>query len=415
MQLSNGIPVISINAGSQEVTKIELLFNAGRWHEPRRAVAGTTAKLLLDGTRQKTAQQVAEAIEFYGANIRADASVDYAQVSLYSLNKHLDRLMPLLHEVVYEAAFPEKELDIYIQNSKQRLLVSLEKVDFLAHKTFNEQLFSADYPAGYTTSPEDFDFIDPEILRSFHASQYGSGRFKIIVAGKITDRLFNLLESYFGKIKLDKPTILPTHQNVSKSKTGKVFIPKNDTVQSGIRIGKMVVNKLHPDFPALRVMKNIFGGYFGSRLMQNLREDKGYCYGVHASIAAHLHDAHLYVTTEVGGAVTQEAVKEIYAEMDRLRSYPVPEAELQLVKNYMLGVFLSDVDGAFSVSEVIRGLEVYGLKEDFYYDMIEKIRNVTAEEVQRMANEYLNQDDMLEVVAGDPAFVKAEDPSGIVA
>ncbi|HUM46470.1 MAG TPA: pitrilysin family protein [Chitinophagales bacterium] len=415
LQLSNGIPVVSINAGSQEVTKVELIFDAGRWQEPQRAVAATVSKLLMDGTATKTAQEVAEAIEFYGASIGADATIDYGQVTLYSLNKHLDRLFPLLHEVVYEATFPDKELTTYIQNSKQRLMVNLQKVDFLAHKTFNEQLYSANYPSGYTTSPEDYDHINPDILRTFHASQYRDGAFKIIVAGKVTDHLFALLEEYFGKKAIAVKDHAPYLHSIEKTSSGKLFTEKKDAVQSGIRIGKMLVNKIHPDYPALRVLNTIFGGYFGSRLMQNLREDKGYCYGVHSSISSYLHDAHLYVTTEVGGEVTWDAVKEIYNEMDSLRSEPVPGEELQLVKNYLLGVFLSDVDGAFNVAEVVRGLEVYGLKEDFFYHLINTIRTITAAEVQQLADRYLNPEGMLEVVAGNPIYVHSVNPSVVIA
>ncbi|MBK9730943.1 MAG: insulinase family protein [Chitinophagaceae bacterium] len=410
-QLSNGIPVVSINAGSQEVTKVELIFDAGRWQEPRRAVAATTSKLLMEGTADKTAQQVAEAIEFYGASITADATIDYGQVSLFSLNKHLDRLFPLLQEVIYGATFPDKELTTYIQNSKQRLLVNLQKVDFLAHKTFNEQLYSGNYPSGYTTSPEDYDQIDASILKSFHASQYRNGAFKIIVAGKITDHLFELLETYFGKSNFSKAAPAPYNHSIEKTSSGKMFTAKKDAVQSGIRIGKMLVNKLHPDYPSLRVLNTIFGGYFGSRLMQNLREDKGYCYGVHSSISSYLHDAHLYVTTEVGGEVTWDAVKEIYYEMERLRSEPVPEEELQLVKNYLLGVFLSDVDGAFNVAEVMRGLVVYGLREDFFYNLIHTIRTITPAEVQSLANKYMNTEGMLEVVAGNPIYADTNNTS----
>ncbi|MEP7127554.1 MAG: pitrilysin family protein [Chitinophagales bacterium] len=410
-QLSNGIPVVSINAGSQEVTKVELIFDAGRWQEPQRAVAATTSKLLMEGTADKTAQQVAEAIEFYGASITADATIDYGQVSLFSLNRHLDRLFPLLQEVIYGATFPEKELATYIQNSKQRLLVNLEKVDFLAHKTFNEQLYSGNYPSGYTISPEDYDQIDASILKSFHASQYRDGAFKIIVAGKITDHLFELLETYFGKSNFSKAAPVSYNHSIEKTSSGKMFTAKKDTVQSGIRIGKMLVNKLHPDYPSLRVLNTIFGGYFGSRLMQNLREDKGYCYGIHSSISSYLHDAHLFVTTEVGGEVTWDAVKEIYKEMERLRSEPVPEEELQLVKNYLLGVFLSDVDGAFNMAEVMRGLVVYGLREDFFYTLTHTIRTITPAELQTLANKYLNTDGMLEVVAGDPIYADANNAS----
>lgn len=406
-QLSNGIPVFNINAGNQEVVKVELIFDAGRWQEPQRAIAGTTSKLLLEGTSAKSAQQLAEEIDFYGANIGSEATIDYGLVTLFTLNKHVDHLFPLLREVIYDATFPEKELSTYIQNSKQRLMVSLQKVDFLAHKAFNEQLYGSGYPSGYTTTPEDYDGIDVTSLRSFHASQYKSGNCKIIIAGKVTDHILSLLDRYFGAAHFREQNNGHLTHAIAAAENRKSFTAKKDAVQSGIRIGKMLVNKLHPDYPSLRILNTIFGGYFGSRLMQNLREDKGYCYGVHSSIASYLHDAHFYITTEVGGEVTWDAVREIYYEMDRLRAEPVPEEELQLVKNYLLGVFLGDVDGPFNVAEVLRGLIVYGLDEQFFYRLIETTKNISSPDLQELAIKYFDPESMMEVVAGNPAFASA--------
>jgi predicted Zn-dependent peptidase len=406
LSLSNGTPVYIINAGSQDVMKMEMIFDAGRWQESQRAVAATTSKLLPEGTISKSAQQVAEEIDFYGATIQTEATIDYGLVTLYSLNKHLDHLFPLLQEVIYEPTFPEKELKTYIQNSKQRLMVNLQKVDFLAHREFNESLYGKEYPIGYTTAPEDYDTIDSTHLKHFHAAQYKSGNCKIILAGKIADATLELLEKYFGKNKIDKGGNGQYRIQPIKSFTErKVFALKKDAVQSGIRIGKMLVNKLHPDYPTLRILNTILGGYFGSRLMQNLREEKGYCYGVHSSIASYLHSAHMAITTEVGGEVTRDAVREIYHEVDRLRSDLVPEEELHLVRNYMLGVFLGDVDGPFNVAEVMRGLIVYGLDETFFYQLVDRIKTVTPAELQQMAIKYLDPESMLEVVAGNPELV----------
>jgi predicted Zn-dependent peptidase len=400
LQLSNGIPVHCINAGVHEVVKIEMLFDGGRWQEPQRAVAGTTAKMLLDGTKTKTSQQISEAIEFFGASVNTDAAVDYSQVVLFTLNKHLPALLPLLHEVIMDASFPEKELNTYLQNSKQRLMVSLEKVDFLAHKNFNERLYGNLHPNGYTTSNEDYDALNIESLQKFHDAVYCKGGCRIIMAGKIGDAELKLLDGTFGKDvrahSNGKEKLFSVKQNAEQ----KYFLEKQDAVQSAIRIGKHCINKQHPDFAALRVLNTVLGGYFGSRLMQNLREEKGYCYGVHSSLISFVKSAHFAISTEVGKEVTENAVKEIYFEMNRLREELIPEEELQLVKNYLLGVILADADGAFNVAEIVRGMVVYDQNENDFYNSIEKIRTVTPEELMALANKYLDKELMIEVVAG---------------
>ncbi len=400
LELSNGIPVWCINAGTQEVTKIEWIFDAGRWQEPRRAVAATTGKLLREGTVTKSSQQIAEAIEFCGASFNSDAAVDYSIVSLFTLNKHLPALLPLLHEVITQPSFPENELNTHIQKSKQRLMVSLQKVDFLAHKEFNERLYGINHPNGYTTSAEDYDSINVEMLRNFHHQTYQPTGCKIILAGKIADGTLKMLDEFFGKE-------IKSHSNGARKSYStqtdlqrKFFAEKRDAVQSAIRIGKFFVNKLHADFAKLRVLNTILGGYFGSRLMSNLREDKGYCYGIHSGISSYIHDSNFFVSTEVGKDVTDNAVKEIYSEINRLRTEPVGDEELHLVKSYLLGVLLADADGPFNIAEIVRGLVVYGLDESHFNRNIEQIKSVTSEELMMLADHYLDPDSMIEVISG---------------
>lgn len=400
VQLANGAHVWRISAGTQEVIKLEFLFDAGRWQEPQRAVATTTAKMLMEGTTSKSAQQLAEEFEYYGANINTDAAIDYSTITLFCLTKHLPNLLPLLHEMIYEAAFPEAELETHIRNSKQRLKVNLEKVDFLAHREFNLRLFGANHPNGYTTSAEDYDGLSAETLRKFHESGYIHGGFRLIAAGKVSDEHLKLLDDTFGK------RVIPVSNNSHYSHAletaagRQFFIERKDSVQSAIRAGKILVNKTHPDFPKLRVLNTVLGGYFGSRLMQNLREDKGYCYGVHSGIASYVNTACFFVSTEVGHHVTDAAVKEIYREIDRLRNEPVPEDELKIVRNYMLGVLLGDADGPLNVSEIIRGLIVFGLDKEYFIRLVNETRTTTSEELLRLAQQYLDPASMIEAVAG---------------
>jgi predicted Zn-dependent peptidase len=187
----------------------------------------------------------------------------------------------------------------------------------------------------------------------------------------------------------------------------KFFEEKQDAVQSAIRIGKRFVNKKHPDYNKLKVLNMIYGGYFGSRLMSNLREEKGFCYGIYSVMASFTEDAYLCTATEVGAHTTTEAVKEIYVEMERLRNELVPEDELQTVKNFMMGSLLADVDGAFNVSDVLRGLIVYDLQENFFYKNIEELRSVTSIELRELAHKYYDPETMIEVVVGKLPAAKA--------
>jgi predicted Zn-dependent peptidase len=247
---------------------------------------------------------------------------------------------------------------------------------------------------------EDYDLINVDMLKKFHDIEYRRGKFRIIVSGRVTESVLKLIDDWFGKnISFHTNGASYPHSTPSIAQK-KFFVEKKDAVQSAIRIGKIAVNKQHPDFPKLRVLNTVLGGYFGSRLMQNLREDKGYCYGVHSGIASYLHTANFYMSTEVGKDVTQPAAREIISEINRLRNELIPDEELQIVKNYMLGVMLADADGPFNVSEIVRGLVSFGLEESHFTNMVDETRKVTSEELLQLAQKYLDPDSMIEVIAG---------------
>jgi predicted Zn-dependent peptidase len=401
VRLPNEIPAYIINTGQQDVLKLEFIFKAGRWNEPARGVAMAVSSLLKDGTSKHTALEIAELIEFYGATLNTQAHIDTASVTLFSLNKHLDKLLPLVKEILTEAIFPEKELSTYITNSKQKLLVNLEKVEFLGQKMFTKVLYGNDHPIGYTTAAEDFEGLKTETLKQFYSGYFRSNDCKIIMAGKIEDSTLKKIEELFGgnDWKLASK-IRDKVQEVKPEGSRMFFEEKPEAVQSAIRIGKRFVNKKHPDYSKLKVLNMVYGGYFGSRLMSNLREDKGFCYGIYSSIASFVDDSYLCISTEVGAGVTSAAVKEIYSEIERLRTELIPEEELHTVKNYMMGTLLSDADGPFNVSELLRGLIVYDLNEDFFYRSVEETLRVTPNELRELAHRYFDPETLVEAVVG---------------
>lgn len=399
-QFSNGIPAYVINAGSQDVLKLEFIFKAGRWNEPGKGVAAAVSALLKDGTSKHSSNEISDFIEFYGATLNTQAFIDNSSVTLFTLNKYLDQLIPLLKEILTEAVFPEKELGIYVQNSKQRLLVNLGKVEFLGQRKFTEALFGKDHPVGYTTSTEDLDNLKTDVLQQFYREYFCSDNCKIILSGKVEQQTVDAVEKLFGGNDWHSDIRLKTSIKLNPSAEKKFYEAKPDAVQSAIRIGKRFVGRKHPDYSKLKVLNTVFGGYFGSRLMSNLREDKGFCYGIFSSMVPFAEDAYLCISTEVGADVTERAALEIYAEMKLLCHELISEEELHTVKSFTMGTLLADVDGPFNASEVLRGLVAYDLKEDFFYHNIAQIQSVTPEELRRLACQYFAPETMTEVIIG---------------
>ncbi|MEW6470261.1 MAG: pitrilysin family protein [Bacteroidota bacterium] len=402
LRLANGIPLYSIQAGTQDLCRIELLFPAGFINQGQPLVASTVNELIDEGTHKRSAQQLADAIDYYGAFLETEITPDFASVNLFTLNKHLPHVVPVLEEIIKEASFPQQELEVNIQNRKQKFLVSQQKVNDVARKKFNQLVFGNGHPYGYFVELEDFDRLRREHLLDFYHSFYSSGHCRIIISGKVSESSLQLIEKHFGgKDWAKQAGMAPRtvhHFHATNERTNLVL--KEDALQSAIRIGRQLFTKTHEDFLPMQVLNTVLGGYFGSRLMANIREDKGYTYGIGSGVLSYREAGCFFISTEVGVNVTKNAVNEIFSEIRRLREEPVGEDELALVRNYMLGSFISSVDGPFALADRFKGILVFGLDYDYYDKYLHTVRTITSEQLRDLANRYWQEQDLIELVVG---------------
>ena len=397
--LNNGVPVYTIDAGAQEVLQLELVFYAGNWFEQQKNVASTANYLLKNGTSNKTAFQLNEEFDYYGADCSRACYNETAVVSLSTINKHLPALLPVLREMITDSVFGETELDIYKQNSKQRLSVNLLKCDFVATRLADAYLYGEEHPYGKYTNPEDLDALNSNLLKDFFKQYYLNGQCVIFVSGKLPVNIEEQLNNNFGGLSL-KPF---NHQlstiNLSPAKEKKYRI-QNDVngVQGAIRIARPFPNRHHPDFMKVMVLNTVFGGFFGSRLMSNIREDKGYTYGIHSYVQNHIHESAWMISTEAGKDVCEATIEEVYKEMKLLREDLVDDEELLLVRNYLIGTILGDLDGPFHIMGRWKNLILNDLTGDYFYRSIETIKTISAEELKELAKKYLNPEEFYELV-----------------
>lgn len=397
--LDNGVPVYSINAGAQDVTMIELVFYAGNWYEDQNIVAGTTNFLLKNGTSKRTAFEINDHFEYYGAYLNRNCYNETANITLHCLNKHLKLVLPVVEELITDSIFPEEELAIYKQNQIQRLKVSLQKCDFVANRFIDEYLFGFDHPYGRYTSIPEFEAISREQVVKFYNDYYLKGKCLIFVAGNLPSDIFEQLNNVFGHLPLNRkplPEKLFSVKPISQKKHRIINDPNG--VQGAIRIARPFPNRRHPDFMKGQVLNNVFGGFFGSRLMSNIREDKGYTYGIHSYFQNHVADSAWLVSTEAGRDVCEATINEVYKEMQLLRNEPVDEEELLLVRNYMIGSILGDLDGPFQIINRWKNYILNGLDETYFYNSINTIKAITAEEIQELAQKYLLPEEFFELV-----------------
>jgi len=395
--LNNGIEVYTIDAGAEEVILIEWVYAAGNCLEEQNLVAATSNFLLRNGTTKRTAFEINEHFEYFGSYLNRSCSHETASITLHSLSKHIGELLPVVKELLIDSVMPEDELVIYIQNMKQRLKVNLKKSDFIAGRLIDVYLFGEQHPYGRFSSFEAFDALQRDQLLEFYKKYYQQGKPILFVAGKLPPDLENLLNKNFGDlpgIKIKAPEA-PIQSFIEKK-----FRINNDPdgAQGAIRIARPFPNRHHPDFLKAQMLNALFGGFFGSRLMKNIREDKGYTYGIHSYLQNHVQQSAWMISTEAGKEVCEATIEEVYKEMKELREELVKEDELKLVRNYMMGSILGDLDGPFQIIARWKNIILNDLDESYFYNSINTIRTITGEEIRELALKYLQPEQFYELV-----------------
>ena len=396
--LSNGMKVLGFNIGSQEVIQLEFNFYSGSKYQEKSLIARYVSKMIGEASSNYASGEIMDKIDYYGAFMQSDSDRDMSHVTLFTIQKQLKHVLPVFAEALSNPAFPERELSIHLKNGKQNFKVENEKVGYRCRQLFTELLFK-NHAYGKLADEAAYDEVNASMLINFYKKMYSASNGLIVVAGKFDDSLYSQLEKEFGAIPVGENK--RSSQKVVTSKAEKIYEEKLGAIQSGIRIGKVLdVQYGSDEFFKLQVLNTVLGGYFGSRLMSNVREDKGYTYGIGSAIASMEDAMFFFLSTEVGADVTNEALKEVYFELDRLRDELVSEEELVMVKNYMLGSMLKSSDGPFSMADKYKSVYFKGEDLSFYDRYISMINNVTSEELLVVAKKYFDPKEMLEVVVG---------------
>jgi predicted Zn-dependent peptidase len=401
-QLDNGIPVYETRLGTQPVLKLSIAFpKAGRPDEHKRAVARAALRLTREGTPTYTSAQIAEILDFYAGSLSFPHSLDTSGLTLHCLTKHFEPLLALIAEMILQPTYPEQELKTFVDNNIQRLNVDLHENDTLAYRKISQLIFTENHPYGYNTQVSDYAALTREDLCQFHSEHLTADNCMIFIAGDTNEHILNLVNQYLGKHHTKKSRwITPLSKENGLPEKAHVISPNPEMLQTSVYIGRKLFTRLHEDFAGMYVLNTVLGGYFGSRLMSNIREDKGFTYGINSSIDLMHHDGWMFISADVGREVVDATLTEIHREMDILRYELMPESELQLVKNYLLGNLLNVIDGPLAVSGTIERLVIQNLPLSKFDDLIKEIQGVSIIDIQRLAQKYLNHSDWWQVTAG---------------
>jgi zinc protease len=395
IKLSKFCNAFWLNNVPNETSRIDLYFDAGSaYTQP--VVASITAAMLLTGNEKLSSQNIHEKLDFYGAYFDVEVTHYHCIVHLYALKENLVNVLTTFIEALNNMGCLERELKLILDEKKQKFDINLERVGVLAQRNFQKLVFDGTRLSRLTKT-QDFNKISAEKIENFFSTNFLRGLSRIHVISAINESQFSQI------LSLVKPICaLRRKTNINKFENKKIrlHLPRKNALQTAIRIGKICINKHHPDFIGFTILSTILGDYFGSRLMKNIREDKGYTYGIGCMIQELKDTGVFIIATEVGVDQRELAIKEIEKEIRILQSILIPKKELDLVKNYLLGQALKAADGPYAQFDLFTGVNLFDLELDYYLKYLEKLKNITSKELQQLAIKHLNWEDLTVVTVG---------------
>jgi zinc protease len=395
--LGNGVPVYEVNTGTQEAFKLEILTLGGRLNESKKMVSRATASLIPDATHEYSQKELAEKLDYYGAALSSKFNMDVTSLILYSLNKHAGSVLPLVASIYLRPAFSEEELQKYIVRSIHNLEVELNKNDVLAYREYTEQLFGKDHIYGYNSTAPLYKDLNVNDLKDHHDRQYGIQNTVIILSGYITDKIRDIVDTELGSFKKASSSLVFNYP-VPNLRKSRITLTGKGKVQDSIIIGRRLFNKQHPDYSAIILANTILGGYFGSRLMKVVREEKGYTYNIGSYLDILRYDGFYYISTDVAPENTDDCIDEIHRQINILQDQMVSEGELTMVKNYILGNILNMLDGSFKVSGWIKTLVTHDVSLLRGHEIIQEIQQIDGQQVKNVFQKYYQPQDLLELI-----------------
>ncbi len=394
-EIAPKVKLFHMNEVANETCRFDLYFHAGSIQDSA-IVSSLTSALLLSGTANKNAEQIQEEINALGGFFETGVSQENAVISIYALKENLVAIVKIVLDAIANCSFPEQEFHDVINERKQKYLVQQEKVSFLVQRAFQQRLFH-DSPYGQITQIEDYNKVSREEVMEFHKKHYLSGLNKTALVGNFKMDEIDELIDLCGVLQSEaKTNHLPIIQNLR----GSVHIEKKDALQTAIRVGRTLLQRNHPDYHDFIITNTILGDYFGSRLMSNIREDKGYTYGIGSMVSDFKGFSYFLIATEVAKEVKEATLTEIQFEIKRMQTERIEEEELNLVKNYLIGQMLKSADGPYSMMDLFLSAEMHDTSYDFYNEAIDKINHITSDRIQEIAQKYLNWEDFTIVTAG---------------
>lgn len=412
--LENGITLLILERPSLPIVSVEALIRAGSLYDPndKAGLANLTASLLDEGTKKRSATQIADAVDFIGANLAASASEDYMTASLRVIKKEVDTGFDLLSDILINPAFDPKEVERVRKNILGSILSEKDQPQTIADRAFRSIIFGEHpYQHPVIGREETVPNITPEEIAAFHQTYYAPNNLILSIVGDVTEReAAALAKKYFGKWER-KQIIFPRIGPPSPVQARKMELIDKELSQASVILGHVGIERGNPDYYAVTVMNYILGGGgFSSRMMTDIRDNKGLVYSIYSLFDANRFPGEFAVNLQTKSKSANEAIEGVLAEIQKIRSAPVTETEIAEAKAYLVGSFPLRMETTARLASLLSVIEYYQLGLDYFEKYPSYIKKVTQDDILRVAKRYLDPEHYALVVVAKQSEANVKEP-----
>ena len=398
--LPNGVALHHLQGEDKGIVRLDILFKGGYAVQYKPLQALFTNRMLREGSEAFSGTEISQKLDYYGAWIDMYSSQECNHIILYVLAKHFPLLLPVVEDFVKHPTFPQENLDVVRRNNKAHFLINSKKVEVVAQRHFERALWGDSHLLGQMVQAADYDAITRDDLLQYYEEVYSHHNCTLFLTGTNDSAVIDAVVAAFGSEAWGTATQVVVNVPAPASLVGCHKITLKDTLQSAVKVGCITLPACHPDFFDLRILNVLLGGYFGSRLMSNIREENGYTYDIISEIDAYGKDNAFMVSSQAANEYVAPLLLELYKEIERLRVEDISLAEVELVRNYIMGELCREFEGVIAKTEVFVNAWLSGDSFDSVNRYINAVNAVTPQRLQYIASKYLLRENMIEIVVG---------------
>ena len=399
-KLANGMDLYLINVNSTELVRVDFMFKGGQWVQDKPLQTAMSMKMLREGIIDSSLHKIPHYIDYKGVSIDVTSNMSYCVLSLSCLKRYVFEIILIIVSVLNNLPFEDDKFRIALEQSKRSFEISMDTVGEQCKRLFYKSLYGVNHPMSRFPEYVDYDSLTIHDLKSYCEKYITAPNCNVFLTGNLTSGFVSDFIKTIQKYCLRNGGNFNNYPIYELSEHDKRYVLKMEKplVQSSIRIGREFLSRTHADYIPMTVLSTVLGGYFGSRLMSVIREEKGYTYDIHSDIYQMPLNSSFVITTETGNKFVENVIEDIYVEMDKLSSELIPNEELQQVKNYMLGNMCRNYEFGFGFSNRIMQLICSGIKLDDIITGAEIISDLTSNKLRDISRKYLSPNSMIECV-----------------